>query len=224
MAKLLWKRGIITLGEGSYGVVSLACTSNALFRGVTLPSLIAVKSCNLSASHSLKEEVKILRMFKHSPCTVHCYGAKVSFEDKVYLYNLYLSNCNSLPEFEVKKHTKNVLPGLSCIHNNGIIHCDNILLVGRDKTANGDVVLNKIKFEEPKFQNSKLYNEAQDFLEKCLVKNPSTRWTADMLLNHPFLLHSSKAANTAKTRKRKSGSMSLLHKPIQKVTFKIGNH
>ncbi|KAH0664221.1 hypothetical protein KY284_029152 [Solanum tuberosum] len=299
MAELLWKRGT-TLGQGSFSVVSLASTSNALFRGVTLPSLIALKSCNFSASQSFKEEVEILRMFKHSPYIIHCFGADVSFENNVNLYNLLLEyasggsladrlqDCNSLPEVEVKKHTKNVLLGLSCIHNNGIIHCDikpgNILLVDMDKTAkiadfglsvtleqgmnqkqgvirgterymapesvinteytpqvdiwalgctvyelitgtplwedaDGDDVLDKIEFE-----NSKLSNEAQDFLEKCLVKNPSSRWTADLLLNHPFLLHSSKAANTAKTRKKKSGSMSLLHKPIQKITFKIGNY
>ncbi|KAG5601533.1 hypothetical protein H5410_032903 [Solanum commersonii] len=272
MAELLWKRGT-TLGQGSFSVVSLASTSNALFRGCF-------------------SIVEILRMFKHSPYIIHCFGANVSFENNVNLYNLLLKyafggsladllqNCNSLPEVEVKKHTKNVLLGLCCIHNNGIIHCDtkpgNILLVGRDKTAkiadfglsvtleqgmnqkqgvirgterymapesvinteytpqvdiwalgctvyelitgtrlwedaNGDDVLDKIKFEEPKFQNSKLSNEAQDFLEKCLVKNPSSCWTADLLLNHPFL-------------KKKSGSMSLLHKPIQKITFKIGNH
>ncbi|KAH0658867.1 hypothetical protein KY285_027414 [Solanum tuberosum] len=304
MAGLLWKRGT-TLGQGGFGVVSLASTSNALFRGVTLPSLIALKSCNYGASQSLKEEVEILRMFKHSPYIIHCFGANVSFEDNVNLYNLLLEyasggsladrlqNCNSLSESEVKKHTKNVLLGLSCIHNNGIIHCDikpgNILLVGRDKTAkiadfglsvtleqglnqkqgvirgterymapesvinteytsqvdiwalgctvyelitgtslwedaDGDDVLDKIEFEEPKFQNSKLSNEAQNFLEKCLVKNPSTRWTADMLLNHTFLQNSSKVANTAKTRKKKSDSMSLLHKPIRKITFKISHH
>ncbi|XP_069147984.1 mitogen-activated protein kinase kinase kinase 20-like [Solanum lycopersicum] len=36
----------------------------------------------------------------------------------------HLQNCNSLLEFEFKKHRKNVLLGLSCIHNNGIIYCD----------------------------------------------------------------------------------------------------
>ncbi|KAH0749217.1 hypothetical protein KY290_028449 [Solanum tuberosum] len=109
MAELLWKRGT-TLGQGSFGVISLASTSNALFCGVTLPSLIALKSCNLSASQSLKEEVKILRMFKHSPYIIHCFGANVSFEDNANLYNLLLEyasrgsladrlrNCNSLPE------------------------------------------------------------------------------------------------------------------------------
>ncbi|KAK4718865.1 hypothetical protein R3W88_017203 [Solanum pinnatisectum] len=259
MAELLWKRGT-TLGQGGFGVVSLASTSNALFRGVTLSSLIALKSCNYSASQLLKEEVEILQMFKHSPYIVHCFGANVSFEDNVNLYNLLLEyasggsladrlqNCNSLLEFEVKKHTKNVLLGLSCINNNGIIHCNikpgNILLVGTDRTAKiadfglsvtleqgmnqkqgiikgterymaPESVINTeyspqvdiwalgCTFEEPKFQNSKLSNEAQNFLEKCLVKNPSSRWTADMLLNHTFLQNSSKVANTAKTRKKK---------------------
>ncbi|KAK4721297.1 hypothetical protein R3W88_011530 [Solanum pinnatisectum] len=252
MAGLLWKRGT-TLGEGGFGVVSLASTSNALFRGVTLPSLTALKSCDFNASQSLKEEVEILRM--HSPYILHCFETNVSFEDNVNLYNLLieyafggsltdrLQNCNSLSEFEVNKHMKNVLLGLSCIHNKGIIHCNikagNILLVGGDKTAKIadfglsvtlELGMNKtqgvirgterymapesvIKTEyspqvdiwalgqtvyEPtcgnhcgKMQiNSKLSSEAQDFLKKCLVKNPSTHWTADMLLNHTFLQNS----------------------------------
>uniref|UniRef100_M1BTU8 ATP binding protein n=1 Tax=Solanum tuberosum TaxID=4113 RepID=M1BTU8_SOLTU len=305
MAELLWKRGT-TLGQGGFGVVSLASTSNALFHGVTLPSLIAVKSCNYSDSQSLKEEEEFLGMFKHSPCIIRSFGANLSFEDEVIIYNLLLEyasggslanrlrNCNSLPEFEVKKHTKNVLLGLSCIHTNGIIHCDikpdNILLVGTEETAkiadfglsmtfeqavkekqelmirgtkrymapelvlnydygphvdiwalgctvyelitgiplwdgDDDHVLHQITFEKPKFQNSKLSKEAKDFLKRCLVKNPSSRWTADVLLNHPFLQNSSIVlVNTAKTRKKKSGSKSLLHKPIRKITFKFGNH
>ncbi|KAH0679011.1 hypothetical protein KY284_020096 [Solanum tuberosum] len=72
-------------------------------------------------------------------------------QDNVNRYNLLLEyasggsladrlqNCNALSVFEVKKHTKNVLLGLNCIHNKGIIHCDikpgNILLVRGDKAA-----------------------------------------------------------------------------------------
>ncbi|XP_015955458.1 mitogen-activated protein kinase kinase kinase 20 [Arachis duranensis] len=33
----------------------------------------------------------------------------------------------------------------------------------------------------------KISKEGKDFLEKCFVKNPKKRWTAEMLLNHPFL-------------------------------------
>ncbi|GAA0164929.1 hypothetical protein Leryth_008232 [Lithospermum erythrorhizon] len=32
-----------------------------------------------------------------------------------------------------------------------------------------------------------LSDEGKDFLEKCFVKDPSKRWTAEMLLNHPFV-------------------------------------
>ncbi|KAK4416187.1 Mitogen-activated protein kinase kinase kinase [Sesamum alatum] len=32
-----------------------------------------------------------------------------------------------------------------------------------------------------------LSEEGKDFLGKCFVKNPSKRWTAEMLLNHPFV-------------------------------------
>uniref|UniRef100_A0A3Q7J6L8 Protein kinase domain-containing protein n=1 Tax=Solanum lycopersicum TaxID=4081 RepID=A0A3Q7J6L8_SOLLC len=90
--------------------------------------------------------------------------------------------------------------------------------------VDGDYVLDKIEFEEPKFQNSNFSNEAQDFLGKCLVKNSSTRWTADKLLNHTFLQNSSKVANTSITRNKKIDSMSLMPKPIQKITLKIGRH
>ncbi|CAL5432116.1 unnamed protein product [Camellia sinensis] len=30
--------------------------------------------------------------------------------------------------------------------------------------------------------------EAEDFLKKCLVRDPKSRWTVDMLLGHPFVL------------------------------------
>lgn len=35
-----------------------------------------------------------------------------------------------------------------------------------------------------------LSEEGKDFLRKCLVKDPSKRWTADMLLKHPFVAES----------------------------------
>ncbi|XP_022775190.1 mitogen-activated protein kinase kinase kinase 18-like [Durio zibethinus] len=34
---------------------------------------------------------------------------------------------------------------------------------------------------------AKLSEEGKDFLGKCFVKDPKSRWTAEMLLNHPFM-------------------------------------
>ena len=34
--------------------------------------------------------------------------------------------------------------------------------------------------------------EYQDFVSRCLQKNPSRRWSADALLEHPFLIGAEK--------------------------------
>jgi serine/threonine protein kinase len=34
---------------------------------------------------------------------------------------------------------------------------------------------------------SSISDEAKDFLGKCLVRNAAQRWSADELLEHPFL-------------------------------------
>ncbi|KAL2457519.1 mitogen-activated protein kinase kinase kinase 19 [Abeliophyllum distichum] len=57
-----------------------------------------------------------------------------------------------------------------------------------EKGAKAEDVLYKIgcSHELPDIP-SKASKEAKDFLKKCLIKNPKERWTADMLLSHPFL-------------------------------------
>ncbi|XP_060176926.1 mitogen-activated protein kinase kinase kinase 20-like [Lycium barbarum] len=45
----------------------------------------------------------------------------------------------------------------------------------------------KIAVQSPDLQDKKLSKEAEDFLKKCLARDPRSRWTANMLLNHPFL-------------------------------------
>ncbi|MCD7447713.1 hypothetical protein HAX54_033503, partial [Datura stramonium] len=89
--------------------------------------------------------------------------------------------------------------------------------------AKFDDVLHRIKYEEPNFENAKLSTVAKDFVKNCLVKNPNSRWTADMLLNHSFL-KSADNVQPAKTRKRKSDYMSNLRRPHQKKAFKTQPH
>ncbi|XP_009765082.1 mitogen-activated protein kinase kinase kinase 20-like [Nicotiana tabacum] len=307
MASILWKR-VRTLGEGGFGVVSLASTSDnqppTLER---LPPLIAIKSCLLHRSQSLQEEEAFLSMFADSPYVIHCFRPNIELQDGVAVYNLLLEyasggsladrlhNYNSgkgLSEFEVRKHTRNVVLGLVHIHNRGVIHCDikphNILLAGSDEIAKiadfglsmtleqsraekhglrgterylapesvvdekygpkvdiwalgctvyelmtgtplweseedsqDSNVLYRIGFEEPMFQNAKLSNEAQDFLKRCLVKNPSSRWTAEMLLNHPFLNSSEVADNNVQPATKTTKKLKIIiRKPQQKIAFK----
>ncbi|KAF2295273.1 hypothetical protein GH714_032405 [Hevea brasiliensis] len=49
-----------------------------------------------------------------------------------------------------------------------------------------------------------LSKEGKDFLSKCFVKDPRTRWTADMLLDHPFVA----TENTVTLKESKQSSPS----------------
>ncbi|KAM7270820.1 hypothetical protein ACFE04_030034 [Oxalis oulophora] len=55
--------------------------------------------------------------------------------------------------------------------------------------SNAVAVMYRIAYSEelPEFPSC-LSEEAEDFLSKCLKRNPNERWTANQLLNHPFLL------------------------------------
>lgn len=44
----------------------------------------------------------------------------------------------------------------------------------------------RVNMETPKIPEE-LSKEGKDFLEKCFDRNPKRRWTADMLLQHPYL-------------------------------------
>ncbi|CAI8609279.1 unnamed protein product [Vicia faba] len=45
-----------------------------------------------------------------------------------------------------------------------------------------------------------LSKEGKDFVEKCFIKDPRKRWTAEMLLNHPFIEEVKKNVNEASPR------------------------
>ncbi|KAH0717299.1 hypothetical protein KY285_013330 [Solanum tuberosum] len=121
--KFKWQRGR-TLGKGHYRFVSWASTDTPSHP--MIPSLIAVKSCMLKHSQSLRNEREILRMFRDCPQIIRCFGFNISYEDDLYLYNLLLefASAGSLAD------------RLSLIHKKGIIHWDinpqNILLTTDD--------------------------------------------------------------------------------------------
>ncbi|KAK1433075.1 hypothetical protein QVD17_09981 [Tagetes erecta] len=46
----------------------------------------------------------------------------------------------------------------------------------------------------------KLSSDGKDFLGKCFLKDPRKRWTAEMLLNHPFIINSVAVAEETETK------------------------
>nr|AAR87851.1 fertilization-related kinase 2 [Solanum chacoense] len=61
-------------------------------------------------------------------------------------------------------------------------------------------LLCKIGMQSPDLHDDKMSKQAEDFLNKCVDRDPHSRWTADLLLNHPFL---SSDNNDVHQRKRK---------------------
>ncbi|KAL3511997.1 hypothetical protein ACH5RR_024714 [Cinchona calisaya] len=143
-----WKRGAM-LGKGSFGSVYLATLKNPRSRYSCLPSVMAVKSAEVSVSGSIQKEREVLSNVKGCPNNIiQCFGEETTIgENGVMVYNLLLeygsggtlaekikkSGGKGLPEFEVRCYTRSILKGLNFIHQIGYVHCDlkpeNILLV-----------------------------------------------------------------------------------------------
>ena len=51
----------------------------------------------------------------------------------------------------------------------------------------------KITAEDPPRINTKWSTVFQDFIDKCLVKDPEQRWSAEMLIHHPFMVNAEAA-------------------------------
>ncbi|CAI9089317.1 OLC1v1023875C1 [Oldenlandia corymbosa var. corymbosa] len=157
-----WTR-VGLLGEGSYGIVSLAKSSSSspsdslqpddVNSDPKLPPLFAVKSSEFSLSQPLQEERILLSELQDCPNIIQCYGSEVTQEDGVIFYNVMLEYAaggslldriyyspTPLLEDEVKRLTRSILKGLSYIHEKGCAHCDikpsNILLVDAGAGSN----------------------------------------------------------------------------------------
>ncbi|KAK2967585.1 hypothetical protein RJ640_030456 [Escallonia rubra] len=190
-----WVRGD-RVGHGSFGTVNLAVPRS---QNPEFPPLMAVKSCSVSHSASLMNEKLILDELRNcSPQIIQCFGDDFSLENGEKLYNILLefasggaladklkSSCDRrFLESDVRRYTKSILKGLLSIHQGGYVHCDiklqNILLFNQnDGVKIADFGLAK--------KGGEKRDEGKDFLEKCFLKDPRGRWTAEMLLNHPFI-------------------------------------
>ncbi|KAI5656447.1 hypothetical protein M9H77_25240 [Catharanthus roseus] len=155
----MWIRGKL-LGKGSFGFVSLATFINGAAadheeeldnddndNGVVL----AVKSAEFSYSKELQKERELFAELDGNPYVIRCFGADVTEEDGVILYNIFLEYASggSLRNYihtealnldDIKWITKSLLLGLREIHSKGIVHCDikpdNILLVLNEERGN----------------------------------------------------------------------------------------
>ncbi|RDX61152.1 Mitogen-activated protein kinase kinase kinase 17, partial [Mucuna pruriens] len=267
-----WKK-LAILGSGSYATV--------YFASIILPQewnskVVAIKSSSPFSFSilSLEKEKRILKLLLGCKEILQCYFDEFSIERNYVYYNLFLEFApygslgdllkkGPLLDREVRIYTHMLLKGLSCIHQNGVVHCDlkpdNILLFpssekgvryqlkiadfGLSKTREEtNVDFGKIKFrgtplymspesvvgiieapldiwslgciviemitgfcawrnlqtqkelliklaclkESPTIPNE-LSWDCKNFLRKCFVKDPRQRWTATMLLNHPFV-------------------------------------
>ncbi|KAF3446037.1 hypothetical protein FNV43_RR11215 [Rhamnella rubrinervis] len=182
-------RKLMQLGRGSYGIVHLAVPINPTF---STKACAAVKSSMLEHSSILQKEDRVSQLML----------VQLS-KDRGSLFDMIQSYGRSIPEQKVKIYTRMMLKGLCCIHQKGYVHCDlkpkNIIVFvndhgvkqlkiadfgmtkepGREEETNSN--------EEPElYLPQNMSEKGKDFLRKCLVRDPRKRWTAKMLLNHPF--------------------------------------
>ncbi|GER54113.1 mitogen-activated protein kinase kinase kinase [Striga asiatica] len=147
-----WFRGSI-IGKGAFGTVYLATLKNPTSKYSSFPSLMAVKSAEVSLSGSIQKEREILGNLKGCPSIIKCFGEETTVSPNgAMVYNLLLeygsggtlagrirtsNGGQGLPEHEVRSFTRSILKGLSHIHGLGYVHCDlkpsNILLVNRGR-------------------------------------------------------------------------------------------
>ncbi|PWA96135.1 phosphorylase kinase, gamma catalytic subunit [Artemisia annua] len=145
-----WIRGSV-IGKGRYGSVFIA---NTKVKYSSYPSIMAVKSAEVSVSCSIQQEKEVMDNIRGSANVIKCLGEEITIESNRIVYNMLLefasggtladvikkSKGKGLLETDVKRHARSVLKGLSHVHKRGYVHCDlkpdNVLLVA-NKNNNG---------------------------------------------------------------------------------------
>ncbi|KAJ0251444.1 Mitogen-activated protein kinase kinase kinase 16 [Hirschfeldia incana] len=124
---ITWTRGP-TIGRGSTATVSIAVSNSG--------EMFAVKSSDFSSSAFLQNEQSILSTLS-SPHIVKYIGSNVTRENDGLVYNLLMEYVSGgslhdlikksggkLPEPVIRSYTRQILKGLSYLHERGIVHCD----------------------------------------------------------------------------------------------------
>nr|GLL29280.1 mitogen-activated protein kinase kinase kinase 3-like [Ipomoea trifida] len=156
-----WRRGAM-LGKGSFGCVYMASLKKPRSKYGYFPSVMAVKSAEVSVSASIQKEREVLAQIKGNPYVIRCFGEETTTgENGEMVYNLLLEYGSAgtladrikksggeekgLPELEVRFHTRSLLRGLNHIHLTGYVHCDlkpdNIFLVPSSGEVNKGIGL-----------------------------------------------------------------------------------
>ncbi|PWA17123.1 protein kinase-like domain-containing protein [Artemisia annua] len=102
-----WFRGSI-IGKGSYGSVFVA-NLNTESGYTSYPSIMAVKSAEVSVSGSLKKEKEVMDDIRGSPYVIKCYGDEITKgENNKMAYNLLLEYASggTLADLIKKSHGK----------------------------------------------------------------------------------------------------------------------
>ncbi|KAA0057066.1 mitogen-activated protein kinase kinase kinase YODA-like [Cucumis melo var. makuwa] len=160
---------------------------------------------------------------------LHYFAVKLEYAAGGTLTDL-IEQRKKLSENEVKEYLKMILKGLSCIHRKGFVHADlkpaNILAFpqnnGKMKLKIADFGISRrcvqMVSEEPVWEDfssitylvaklvhgmeipEELSEKGKDFVKRCFDRDPKQRWTADMLLEHPYL------EKENETRNKRSGA------------------
>ncbi|XP_073125099.1 mitogen-activated protein kinase kinase kinase 20-like [Henckelia pumila] len=157
-----WVRGSV-IGKGGFGSVYLATLKKPRSKHSYYPSMMAVKSAEVSVSGSIQKEREVLSNVKGCPNVIKCFGDETTMGDNgMMVYNLLLeygsggtlgqrikkSGSCGLPEFEARVYARCILRGLKHVHGIGYVHCDlkpdNILLLPSSRREGNSALRAKI--------------------------------------------------------------------------------
>ncbi|GJV58899.1 mitogen-activated protein kinase kinase kinase 17-like protein [Tanacetum coccineum] len=134
------------VGKASYGSVFVA-NVKAQSKYSLYPSIMAVKSAEVSVSGAIPKEKEVMDNICGSAYVIKCFGEEITLENNQMVYNLLfefasggtladvieMSYGKGLLEVDVKRYARSILKGLSHVHKRGYVHCDlkpeNILIV-----------------------------------------------------------------------------------------------